>query len=414
MTDAYKGSGSHTFGRRRPILSGKYPVTLEPKRDTHFRALPDPTGDPPFHLALENILEAEDFKAIVDAKRLTFHVNGDMGGIKYAVPQELVAKGMEKSFDAGADQSVNPAFLYITGDCVYYNGEVAQYYSQFYEPYEFYPRPIFAVPGNHDGENLPTGNTLDGFVRNFCAPEADKLPESQDSHRTAMVQPNVYWTLTTPLLNIVGLYSNVPAGGEVKEPQRSWFVNELKTLPKDVPLFVALHHPPYSADDHHSGSLHMKKLIDDAAQQAGRFPDMVIAGHVHDYQRLTQEFSDGRQVPFLVTGAGGYHNLHHVMKVDHQAMITPVLMHKDDDSMITLEAYVDDHHGFLILSVTPELITGHYYQVPRPQEPYSKGNQLTDHFEFDWKKGRYRINDLSGSAPKVGTVARGRGRARHH
>lgn len=413
MTQAYKGAGNHLFGRKRPILSGKYPVFLEPKRNTKYRDLPKPTGKAPFHLALKDILEPAEMQAIVKQKRLTFHLNGDMGGIKYGVPQELVAKGMEKSFDASADQSVNPAFLYIMGDCVYFNGEPTQYYVQFYEPYEFYPRPIFAVPGNHDGENLDTGNSLDGFVRNFCAEAPVKQPESGDTNRTAMTQPNVYWTLTTPLVNIVGLYSNVPEGGTIKDPQKSWFVNELKTLPTDVPLFVALHHPPYSADDHHSGSVHMKKFFDEAAAEAGRFPDMVLAGHVHNYQRLTEEFPDGRQVPHLVTGAGGYHNLHHVMKVDHQAMITPVVMHRDDQSSITLEAYTDDHHGFLILSVTPDAIMGHYYQVPRPQEPYSKGNQLTDHFIFDWKNHRYRTNDLTEKAPAIGVVDRGHGRARH-
>ena len=135
-----------------------------------------------------------------------------MGGIKYGVPQELVARGMEADISATGDASENPAFLYITGDCVYFNGETSQYYSQFYEPYEHYPRPIFAVPGNHDGENLSTGSTLDGFVRNFCAPSPVKLPESGESGRTAMTQPNVYWTLLTPLVNIVGLFSNVPEG----------------------------------------------------------------------------------------------------------------------------------------------------------------------------------------------------------
>ena len=138
-----------------------------------------------------------------------------MGGIEYAVPQELVAKGMEHDFDSTKDASENPAFLYITGDCVYFNGQILEYYKQFYQPYEFYHGPIFAVPGNHDGENLEGDNTLDGFVRNFCAPRPIKLPESQDSHRTAMTQPNVYWTLLTPLFNIVGLYSNVPAGGDI-------------------------------------------------------------------------------------------------------------------------------------------------------------------------------------------------------
>ena len=59
---------------------------------------------------------------------------------------------------------------------------------------------------------------------------------------------NVFWTLLTPLVNIVGLYSNVPEGGEIRSPQTDWLVNELKTLPTNLPLLVALHHPVYSAD----------------------------------------------------------------------------------------------------------------------------------------------------------------------
>lgn len=72
--------------------------------------------------------------------------------------------------------------------------------------------------------------TLDGFMRNFCQKKPIKMPESHDSNRTAMTQPNVYWTLLTPLVNIVGLYSNVPEGGVVKQPQIDWFQNELATL----------------------------------------------------------------------------------------------------------------------------------------------------------------------------------------
>ncbi|HEX3826019.1 MAG TPA: hypothetical protein VHV82_01990 [Sporichthyaceae bacterium] len=54
----------------------------------------------------------------------------------------------------------------------------------------------------------------------------------------------------------------------------------------------------------------MKTVIEDAARAAGRHPDMVVAGHVHDYRRLTTTVSDGTQVPYLAAGAGGYHNLH--------------------------------------------------------------------------------------------------------
>ncbi len=402
MDDHYTGTRQHVFGRRRPILRGNFPVALDAgaeHRDTRFRPLPEPEAwrRPPFHLALDQVLGAAEMATIREKKRLTFHLNGDMGGIKDAVPQELVAKGMEKSFDPQADASVNPSFLYITGDCVYFNGQAKEYYRQFYEPYEFYPRPIFAVAGNHDGENLhDDGSTsLDGFMRNFCAERAERLPEAMDSQRTAMIQPYVYWTLTTPLLNIVGLYSNVPEGGAIREPQLAWYINELRTLPRDVPLFVALHHPPYSADDHHSGSQHMLDLLDDAARQAGRTPDMILAGHVHNYQRLSRTEPDGTITPYLVTGAGGYHNLHHVMKVDHKAMVPPVVLDRSGGRTVTLHSYLDDHHGFLVIDVTPERIVGDYYQVPRPHEPFSKGNQLIDHWEFDWKARQWLPNDLS-------------------
>jgi hypothetical protein len=349
------------------------------------------------------VISAADYRAIQKSKKITFHFNGDMGGIQYAVPQELVAKGMEADFASGGDPSERPAFLYIVGDCVYFNGQVEEYYKQFYQPYEFYNGPIFAVPGNHDGENLlvssevdgnmvPPGSSLDGFVRNFCAPSPVKREESQDSHRTAMVQPNVYWTLITPCVNIVGLYSNVPAGGEIKADQADWLKGELQSLPKSVPLLVTLHHPIYSADDHHSGSVNMYDVIENASAKAKRAPDMVVAGHVHNYQRLTRKITDGTIQPHLVTGAGGYHNLHHIMLVNGQHMIPPAVFKDKKGRPVTLERYSDDHFGFLRLEISGSLIVGRYFTVPRPQDPYSKGNQLLDYWEYDWRKKAYVPN----------------------
>ena len=385
---------AHMFGRARPNASGTFDLHVVPKRDTHFRDLPTPSGRPPFHLDLKTVVPAADYAAIVKAKKLIFHLNGDMGGINYDVPQTLVAKGMEADFDPNAKPGDNPLFLYICGDCVYFNGEVKEYYNQFYRPYEFYPAAIFAVPGNHDGENLPGDNSLNGFVRNFCATHPVKMPESGDSHRTAMVQPNVYWALITPLASFVGLYSNVPEGGEIKAPQTQWLVEQLKTLPRDRPLFVSLHHPIYSADDHHSGSTPMKRMLEQAVTVAKRHPDMVFAGHVHNYQRLTKTLADGTSIPYLVTGAGGYHNLHSIIKVNGQAMITPVVFKDKTGDPVTLERYSDDHHGFLRLEVTDQLITGKYFVVPRPQEPYSKPSKMIDYFEFDWRKKQYVPNTL--------------------
>jgi 3',5'-cyclic AMP phosphodiesterase CpdA len=391
------GANGHTFGTRRPSHGGQARIHTEPPRDTHFRDLPPPVGAPPYHLDLKDVLAPSAYQAILDSKSLVFHLNGDMGGIKEAMPQQLVANGMEQDLDKLNPAGQAPDFLYITGDCVYFNGEIAQYYAQFYAPYENYHRPIFAVPGNHDGENLTTGadigNTLDGFGRNFCAPRSGtKTPEAGDSFRTAMNQPNFYWTLLTPLCSIVGLYSNVPEGGDIRAPQTDWLISELRSLPTDIPLFIALHHPPYSADNHHSGSSHMRAAIAAAVAASGREPDMVLAGHVHDYQRLSAHRATGTLVPHLVCGAGGYHNLHAIQKVDGERMITPSNFDAGDGEVVRLEKYSDDHHGFLRMEIGADTIIGRYYEVPRPQEPYSKGSQLLDYWEYEWKQRQWIEN----------------------
>ena len=59
-----------------------------------------------------------------------------------------------------------------------------------------------------------------------------------------------------------------------------------------------------------------------------------------------------------------------------------------------LESYSDDHHGFLRVEVTPTTLTGRYYIVPRPQDPFSKGSHLVDYFEFDWASKKYNPNKL--------------------
>jgi hypothetical protein len=381
------GVGKHVFGRPR-LNQNSLAFTGPPSTPGNiFQPLPTPTGKPPFHLDLKDILPADRYAAIAKAQRLVLHVAGDLGGINFAVPQERVAQGLEGDFVASPpDPSVNPTFLYVLGDCVYFNGQVSQYYAQFYQPYEHYLAPILAVPGNHDGDPAAPEKSLTGFVRNFCAAKAGtKTPESQDSPRTAMTQPNVYWTLVTPAVSIVGLYSNVPEHGVLHPDQLAWLVGELKTLPASVPLLVTLHHPPFSADDHHGGSQPMHDALDSAFSKAGRWADMVLAGHVHNYQRFTRKVAaNGREVPYLVAGAGGYHNLHSIAKVNGAKPKTPVSLALSGDT-VTLESYTDDRHGFLRVVVDAHAIAGKYYTVPRPQESWSQPSKLADSFRLDTK-----------------------------
>jgi acid phosphatase type 7 len=381
---------AHAFGRPRLNQHVLTFMGQASKPGSAFQPLPKPTGRPPFRLDLEDVLPADRYGAIMAARHLVFHVDGDLGGINFAVPQERVAQGLEDDFVSNpADESVNPAFFYVLGDCVYFNGQVADYYAQFYHPYEHYLAPILAVPGNHDGDPIAPERSLDGFVRNLCAPKPGmRMPEAQDSTRTAMTQPNVYWTLLTPVLSIVGLYSNVPEHGVVHPDQLAWLVSELKTLPASLPIAIALHHPPYSADDHHGGSQPMHDLLDGAFAKSGRWPDLVLAGHVHNYQRFTRRVaSSGSEIPYIVAGAGGYHNLHSVAKVNGAKPIPPVSLPVSNDTL-TLENYVDDHHGFLRLEVQPDTVTGRYFTVPRPQDSWSQPPTLVDSFGLDTRNHR--------------------------
>lgn len=331
---------------------------LQPWRD-----LPPATGLPPFHLSLDTVLSAEALQTIQKSGRLVFHSVGDTGGVNTPTQIENVASYMEKDF-ANADLSLNPSFFYHLGDVVYYDGETANYYPEFYEPYVTYPAPIVAIPGNHDGDVNPTTgeSSLEAFVRNFCAQAPTHTPEARDAPRDAMTQPNVFWTLATPLATFIGLYSNCPEGGQIGPPQISWLESELKSAPANMALILAVHHPLYSAYGPHPGSLHLKDVLESACAAAGRVPDIVLTGHVHNYQRFTGTLA-GKELPFIVAGAGGYNaRLHTLHQSFHQTPL-PIQMTGSDG---TLENFCDSHHGYLLMQVTRKNIQLEYYAVPDP------------------------------------------------
>ena len=129
----------------------------------------------------------------------------------------------------------------------------------------------------------------------------------------------------------------------------------------------------------------MHDALDAAFAKAGRWADIVLAGYVHDYQRFTRKVaSNGRQILYLVTGAGGYHNLHSVAKVNGAKPTPPVSLPLSGDTL-TLQSYVDDRHGFLRLEIGSDTIAGKYYTVPRPQESWSQPPKLVDSFRLDTK-----------------------------
>jgi acid phosphatase type 7 len=382
----------HHFNMQRPVQGVISPDASYPP--AVFQPLPQPTGTAPFHLDIKTIIPSGAYNELTASKKMIFHIAGDTGGVKHPADQQLVADHMETQFDTQKSNG-NPLFFYHLGDVVYYYGKASDYNSQFYEPYKFYPAPIFAIPGNHDGDIDPTDTTkpasLAAFVQLFCAKKAAVPPEAGDTVRTTMTQPNVYWTLVTPVANIIGLYSNVPEGGEIQPNQQQWFINELKTAAKErnnKALIVALHHPPYSMDAHHGASKKMEQLLDDSFAQANVVPDMVLSGHVHNYQRFTRKM-DKRQVPYIVAGSGGYWFLHTISNVGSKPIKTPAPSSFKD---VVFEKYSANRHGFLRMEIDMQKkeLTGLYYTVPRVQEAWKTPPVLFDSFTLDLAKNKIK------------------------
>jgi hypothetical protein len=367
-----------------------------------FRPLPRPTGMPPYHLALADVLQPAQMRTITNAGRLVFHMVGDTGGIKMPLPQLNVARQMEHDFEA-ADAAARPAFFYHLGDVVYFYGAAEEYYPQFYEPYMRYPAPIFAIPGNHDGDLSPAMeaqgiHSLDAFVSNFCRRIPHHTREALDVSRHAMTQPNVYWTLETPLVTIIGLYTNVPEGGRLDDDQIAWLETELAHAPTDRALLVTAHHPIYSLDDFHSGSVYLGDVLNQAMERAKRIPDAVFAGHVHNYQRFTRPL-EGRSVPYIVAGAGGYHNLHHVSK-KLQAFPQQPPFAVPGSEKVTLETYCDNRFGYLRLEISRETLKGDYFAVAGFRDPLEGQASHFDSFSLDLKTHQVSTVPLQGDAAK--------------
>ncbi len=380
-------SKKHHFGAERPSQRQPHSQLSPLYHGSPFEPLPTPTGAAPYRLDLAKIIPAQ-VAAMTKSGGMALHMVGDTGGVQDPTPQLLVAAGMEA--DAAVASALGkPAFFYHLGDVIYFDGQVDQYYPQFYLPYEHYPLPMMGIPGNHDGDIYDRGKLVDnvpsltGFVRNFCATEAGvHNPEARETPRTAMIQPNVYWTLETPFATFIGLYTNVPEGGVVHPDQADWLKGEFTDADKDKPVILALHHPIHSLDAYHSGSRTMAALLEDAISATGRTPSIVFAGHVHNYQRFTTRRADG-VLPFIVAGQGGYHNLHRMAKVNGADIITPYVA--PNDPKVTLESYYDDRFGFLRLEITAEILEVQTYTVPRPQEPYRTPPRLYDRMRLDWR-----------------------------
>ena len=338
--------------------------------DTYkFQPLPAPTGNSPYHLSLN------DIQPVANQQQMMFQLVGDTGSVRNASFQRQVAGAMARQNLEAVSKEYQPLFLFHLGDVVYNFGEAEHYFSQFFEPYADYPNPIFAIAGNHDSDVNPASEvpyqSLDAFTSVFCDSVSQPVIFAKSSKRKSMVQPNIYWTLETPLANIIGLHSNVPKFGVITPEQRNWFIEELKTANLERPgkaIIVCIHHAPYSADINHGSSIPMIEFLEGVFEETGIRPDIVFSGHVHNYQRFNKRYADGVTVPYIVAGAGGYDELHPIAYLNDERFTGENPLFDD----VQLVHYCDNKHGFMKVTLEKTeaglTLKGEYYSIAHEEQ----------------------------------------------
>jgi hypothetical protein len=306
-------------------------------------------------------LDAAAHQAVIDAGALTLHLVGCSGDFAKHDAQRAVAAAMADQATARGAGGAAPrsprsaAFLFHLGDITYkpdkHDDATIQadtdqhdlYQQQFFSPFASYPRRIVAIAGNHDGKDAAHSkhSAIQQFLATFCAPTGRGARGAGTTPRQPLPQPYVYWRLNTPFAYIIGLYANIANGGVLDDPadprqrpQYDWLVAQLRAVQarnsKNTPpkaVLLAVHYPPYSGAANfvqrgdptlvrteagdvwpsaRSAPRPLASYLEQAYQESGQVPDLVVSAHAHLYQRLTSHYADGRQLPYLIAGSGGH------------------------------------------------------------------------------------------------------------
>ena len=266
-----------------------------------------------------------------------FHAVGDTGAAKVnsfqtaaqAIANEAsVADAMAADLQAGG--ATAPAFFFHLGDVVYNFGEGQYYYDQFYEPFRAYDRPIFAIPGNHDGSvfgpkhGVPQVPTLLAFLRNFCAPTPGPVARCRRARCAAtMTQPGVVLHARRAVRldhrsvhqRARGPRRDLLAGRHAThdhDEQLEFLTAELDAAEAPArkrnqrAVILACHHPPASVDCQARRHDRPRQTTSTRPARQPGCGRMRCCPGTPTSTSASRAAVDGRQIPYIVAGSGGF------------------------------------------------------------------------------------------------------------
>ncbi|GII80598.1 metallophosphoesterase [Sphaerisporangium rufum] len=302
---------------RNEILAQLFGDPSDQVRRRWVAARRESGADPDFRIR-PKVGEAYDFLVIGDT--------GEGDASQYAVVPGLLKIGE------------GTAFAVIASDVIYPTGAAGDYDDKFFRPYQDYPAPIYAVPGNHDWYD-----GLGGFMRVFCdapALQAERQgfslspaglrgllwrrPEPIDEDRLAKagqrrarpgqraVQPGPYWVMDLPGLLLVGIDTGIR--GTIDAGQAAW-LRRVSADPR--PKILITGKPIYDRNEYHPCPIEGGGTVDDIVRDPAHNYVAAIGGDTHNYQRYPVRVGD-RVIQYIVSGGGGafMHATHTIPRVD--------------------------------------------------------------------------------------------------
>ena len=267
-----------------------------------------------------------------DRREVSFIVVGDTGegdASQHAVVKPLLARGRDTDF------------MVVCSDVIYPAGDAEDYDAKFYGPYQDYPNPIYALPGNHDWYD-----GLVGFMHHLCGAEVSQLPAAEgrasslkerlrrllwrrpakkgpdelpvrrryeEGRRSSQRSP--YFAIDAGPLFVVGIDTGM--GGPIDREQGDWLQRISRRI--DKPKILLTGKPLYVDGEHHPYPMEGGGTVDEVVRDPEHGYVAAIGGDIHNYQRYSVEVS-GRETPFhyIVSGGGGAYMsaTHRIPKVD--------------------------------------------------------------------------------------------------
>ncbi len=223
------------------------------------------------------------------------------GDIRFSAVDAVREREVSNSFarDAIVDAIVKskPAFVLISGDLVWRGANASdwQHWDQETKPLYDAKIPLLPAIGNHEyltSEFIGNGRTagLEHFYQRF-----PDIP-----HR-----PQTPW-YSAQYANCYFLLLDSEDDDRSASDQMKWVKTQLDALPPTIEyVFVVLHRPPHTSatDGGHRERLpeiELGKMLEARQQKSPRPRFIVIAGHVHNYERYEKN-----GVTYIVSGGGG-------------------------------------------------------------------------------------------------------------